>query len=83
MTQQLQQNPRGENLDGQPWVTKYEHFYAVKPPMFEEAKKPLVADAWIKAIEAKFLVFVLSVRTISLPYSSAVQCCCGGNITSP
>jgi hypothetical protein len=24
--QQLQNNPRGENLDGQPRVTKYEHF---------------------------------------------------------
>jgi hypothetical protein len=31
----------------------------MKPPTFEEAKEPLAADAWIKAIEAKFSVFVL------------------------
>jgi hypothetical protein len=29
------------------------------PPTFEEAKEPLAADAWIRAIEAKFLVFTL------------------------
>jgi hypothetical protein len=40
---------------------KYEHFYAMKPPTFEEAKEPLAADAWIRAIEAKFSVFM---RTI-------------------
>jgi hypothetical protein len=26
LSQQLQNNPRGENIDGQPRVTKYEHF---------------------------------------------------------
>jgi hypothetical protein len=26
-------------------VTKYEHFYAMKPSTFEEAKEPLAADA--------------------------------------
>jgi SAM-dependent MidA family methyltransferase len=31
----------------------------MKPPTFEEAKEPLAVDAWIKAIEAKFSVFVL------------------------
>jgi hypothetical protein len=31
----------------------------MKPPTFEEAKEPLAADAWIKAIEEKFSVFVL------------------------
>jgi hypothetical protein len=31
-------------------------------PTFEEAKEPLAADAWIRAIEAKFSVF-------TLPYS--------------
>jgi hypothetical protein len=50
LAQQLQNNPRGENIDDQPRVTKYEHFYAMKP---------LAADAWIKAIEAKFSVFTL------------------------
>jgi hypothetical protein len=34
----------------------------MKPPTFEEAKEPLAADAWIRAIEAKFSVF-------TLPYS--------------
>jgi hypothetical protein len=29
----------------------------MKPPTFEEAKEPLAADAWIRAIEAKFSVF--------------------------
>jgi hypothetical protein len=31
----------------------------MKPPTLEEAKEPLAADAWIKAIEAKFSVFIL------------------------
>jgi hypothetical protein len=34
LAQQLQNNPHGENIDGQPRVTKYEHFYAMKPPTF-------------------------------------------------
>jgi hypothetical protein len=59
LAQQLQNNPCGENIDGQPRVTKYEHFYAMKPPTFEEAKEPLAANAWIRAIEAKFSVFTL------------------------
>jgi hypothetical protein len=29
----------------------------MKPPIFEEAKERLAADAWIRAIEAKFSVF--------------------------
>jgi hypothetical protein len=59
LAQQLQNNLRGENIEGQPRVTKYEHFYAMKPPTFEEAKEPVVVDAWIRAIEAKFFVFTL------------------------
>jgi hypothetical protein len=31
----------------------------MKPPTFEEAKEPPAADAWIRAIEAKFSVFTL------------------------
>jgi hypothetical protein len=31
----------------------------MKPLAFEEAKEPLAVDVWIKAIEAKFSVFVL------------------------
>jgi hypothetical protein len=45
IAQQLQHNPHGENLNGQPRVTKYEHFYAMKPSTYEEAKEPLAADA--------------------------------------
>jgi hypothetical protein len=59
LAQQLQNNPRVENLDGQPRVTKYKHFYAMTPPTFKEAKEPLAADAWIWATEAKFSVFTL------------------------
>jgi hypothetical protein len=59
LAQQLQNNPCGENIDGQPRVTNYEHFYAMKPLTFEEAKEPLAADAWIRAIDAKFFVFTL------------------------
>jgi hypothetical protein len=59
LAQLLQNKPRGENLDGQPRVTKYEQLYAMKPPTFEEAKEPLAADAWIRAIVAKFYVFTL------------------------
>jgi hypothetical protein len=59
IAQQPQNNPRGENLDGQPRVTKHDHFYAMKLPTFKEAKEPLAADAWIKAIEEKFSVFTL------------------------
>jgi transcription initiation factor TFIID subunit TAF12 len=57
LAQQLQNNPRGENIDSLPRVTKYEHFYGMKPPTFEGAREPLAADAWIRAIEAKFSVF--------------------------
>jgi hypothetical protein len=42
----------------------------MKPPTFEEAKEPLAANAWIKAIEAKFSVFTLpcsKVRKASFP----------------
>jgi hypothetical protein len=59
LAQQLQNNPCVENIDGQPRVTKYEHFYAMKPSTFKEAKEPLAADVWIRAIEAKFSVFTL------------------------
>jgi hypothetical protein len=32
----------------------------MKPPTFEEAKEPLAADVWIRAIKAKFSMFTLS-----------------------
>jgi hypothetical protein len=31
----------------------------MKPPTFSKAKDPLQAEAWIKAIDAKFSAFVL------------------------
>jgi hypothetical protein len=87
IAQQLHHNPCGESLDGQPRVTKYEHFYAMKPLTFEDAKEPLVVDAWIKAIEAKFSVFVLPCseehKASFAAYSFVVQRCCGGSISSP
>jgi hypothetical protein len=39
LAQQLQNNPRGENLDGLPRVTKYEHFYAMEPPDFRGGQR--------------------------------------------
>jgi hypothetical protein len=74
-TQQLQNNPHGENLDGQPRVTKYEHFYAMKPPTFEEAKEPLAAYAWIGAIEDKFSVFTLPCSEERKASFAALQLC--------
>jgi hypothetical protein len=47
--------PHGANHE----VTTYAQFIAMKPPTFAKAKDPLEAEAWIKAIEAKFSAFVL------------------------
>jgi hypothetical protein len=41
LAQQLQNNPRGENIDDQPQVTKYEHFYA------EDQERP--SGRWMTA----------------------------------
>jgi hypothetical protein len=75
LAQQLQNNPRGENIDGQPQVTKCEHFYAMKPPTFEEAKEPLAAEAWIRAIEAKFSMFTLPCSEERKASFAALQLC--------
>jgi hypothetical protein len=40
-------------------VTTYAQFIAMKPPTFSKAEDPLEAEAWIRAIEAKFSAFVL------------------------
>jgi hypothetical protein len=37
----------------------YAQFIAMNPPTFSKAENPLEAEAWIKAIEAKFSAFVL------------------------
>jgi hypothetical protein len=40
-------------------VTIYSQFIGMKPPTFINAEEPLDADAWVRAIEAKFSAFVL------------------------
>jgi hypothetical protein len=40
-------------------VTTYSQFIRMKPPTFTKAQEPLDADAWVRAIEAKFSAFVL------------------------
>jgi hypothetical protein len=49
----------GANHDGLQLVTTYSQFIGMKPPTFTKAKEPLDADAWVRAIEAKFSSFVL------------------------
>jgi hypothetical protein len=52
--------PHGANHEGPNQVTTYAQFIAMKPPTLAKAEDPLEAEAWIKAIEAKFSAFVLS-----------------------
>jgi hypothetical protein len=60
ITQQMQQKPPvGANHDGPQMVTTYSQFIGMKPPTFMKAEEPLDADAWVRAIEAKFSAFVL------------------------
>jgi hypothetical protein len=60
IAQQLNQRPpHGPNHEGLNHVTTYAQFIGMKPPTFAKADDPLEAEAWIKAIEAKFLAFVL------------------------
>jgi hypothetical protein len=40
-------------------VTTYSQFIGMKPPTLTKAEEPLDADAWVRAIEAKFSTFVL------------------------
>jgi hypothetical protein len=40
-------------------VTTYSQFIGMKPPTFTKAEEPFDADAWVRAIEAKFSAFVL------------------------
>jgi hypothetical protein len=60
IAQQMQQRPpMGANHEGPQLVTTYSQFIGMKPPTFTKAKEPLDADAWVRAIEAKFSAFVL------------------------
>jgi hypothetical protein len=47
------------NHEGPNQVTTYAQFIGMKPPTFSKAEDPLEAEAWIKAIEAKFSAFVM------------------------
>jgi hypothetical protein len=51
--------PHGANHEGPNQVTTYAQFIGMKPPTFSKAEDPLEAEAWIKAIEAKFSTFVM------------------------
>jgi hypothetical protein len=51
--------PHGANHEGPNQVTTYAQFIGMKPLTFSKAKDPLEAEAWIKAIEAKFSAFVM------------------------
>jgi lipase chaperone LimK len=57
--QMHQRPPMGANQDGPQMVTTYSQFIGMKPLTFTKAEEPLDADAWIRAIEAKFSAFVL------------------------
>jgi hypothetical protein len=46
--------PHGANHEGPNQVTTYAQFIAMKPRTFAKVEDPLEAEAWIKAIEAKF-----------------------------
>jgi hypothetical protein len=60
ITQQLNQRPpHGANHQGPNQVTTYAQFIGTKLPTFSNAEDPLEAEAWIKAIEAKFSACVL------------------------
>jgi hypothetical protein len=60
IAQQMHQRPpMGANQDGLQMVTTYSQFIGMKPPTFTKAEEPLDADAWVRAIEAKFPAFFL------------------------
>jgi hypothetical protein len=60
ITQQMNRGPpHGANHEGPNQVTTYTQFIGMKPPTFSKAEDPLGAEAWIKAIEAKFSAFVM------------------------
>jgi hypothetical protein len=60
IAQQLNQRPpHGAIHEGSNHVTTYAQFIGMKPLTFAKADDPLEAEAWIKAIEAKFSAFVL------------------------
>jgi hypothetical protein len=60
MQQQMNRGPpHRANHEGPNQVTTYAQFIRMKLPTLSKAEDPLEAEAWIKAIEAKFYAFVL------------------------
>jgi hypothetical protein len=54
-----QRSPHGANHEGPHAVTTYTQFIGMKPPTLTKAEELLEADAWVRAIEAKFSAFTL------------------------
>ena len=42
-----------------PQATRFEDFLGTHPPIFAKADEPLEADAWIRAIESKFVILAV------------------------
>jgi hypothetical protein len=61
IAQRLQQpvHNHGHNPDGPNAVMSYDKFRAMRPPEFTKAEESFEADSFIRALEAKFFVFVL------------------------
>jgi hypothetical protein len=51
----------------------YAQFIGMKPPTFSKAKDPLEAEAWIKAIMARFSAFVMPCSEESKANFAALQ----------
>jgi hypothetical protein len=65
--------PHEANHEGPNLVTTYAQFIGMKPPTFSKAEDPLEAEAWVKAIEAKFSAFVLPCSEENKANSAALQ----------
>jgi hypothetical protein len=67
IAQQMNQGlPHGANNEELNQVTTYTQLIGIKPPTFSKVEDALEAEAWIKAIEAKFSTFVM-------PYSEETK----------
>jgi hypothetical protein len=71
-----QRPPHGENHEGSNQVTTNAQFIGMTPSTFSKAEDPLEAEAWIKAIEAKFSAFVLPCLEQNKAYFVALQLRC-------
>jgi hypothetical protein len=70
-----QRPPIGANHDGPQMVTTYAQFIGTRPPTFTKAEEPLDADAWVRAIEAKFSAFVLPCSEERMASFATLQLC--------